>query len=781
MSKELDNLSEIQKGAVLHKDGPAMIIAGPGSGKTRVIANRISYLISNYKVSPERILAVTFTNKAAEEMRERCVALTGESGVNISTFHSLCVSLLRQYGKNVRVEPNFTIYDDSDQLRLVKRILKDMDKDPKKLPFKLTTLFGEISVSKNNKMNPAQYIKKEFGDPDGGLFSQTIFEIYERYEAELMNSNSLDFDDLLLKTVLLLENFEEVRDEIEKRFHYLLVDEFQDTNKLQLEISTLLTKEKKNLFVVGDPDQSIYSWRNAEPRNLLDFGKIFPNASIIKLDQNYRSTKSIITVADKLISNNTERFKRELWTGNEDGNDVVLVTARNPSAEAEFVTRELSFLKNKGIPAEEIAVMYRVNSQSRSMEDKLEDLKIPYRLIGALGFRERREVKDILAYISILINPNDEISLSRIINTPRRGISDATYSTLRKAYSSQSQYESILGYILSKPWQNDFAVNKRAESALSNFAVLITDLNHKVKVLNTEGLISEIIETSSYGTYLEEDPDYENRLRNVEELKIKAREISLDIEDPFYRTVEFVQKFALVSKVDDPLEVDNDSEDPEKITLITLHQAKGLEYSVVFIIGFEQGMLPHIRSLDDDKEMEEERRLCYVGITRAKERLYLTNCLNRITWNNLGKSMFSQSQIPSQFLSEIPSDLLKTADYNDSGSINYTSRKFRSEDYVKPERKRIAHNPSYSVSEVVQHKVFGRGIIISVNSENEEEELLIKFDGIDEAKLILPAFGSIHKEVEEKKSEGFDFLKDFEESESTTIKSDDDFSEYFDD
>ena len=781
MSKELDNLSEIQKGAVLHKDGPAMIIAGPGSGKTRVIANRISYLISNYKVPPERILAVTFTNKAAEEMRERCIALTSELGVNISTFHSLCVSLLRQYGKNVRVEPNFTIYDDSDQLRLVKRILKDMDKDPKKLPFKLTTLFGEISVSKNNKMNPAQYIKKELGAPDGGLFSQTIFEIYERYEAELINSNSLDFDDLLLKTVLLLENFKEVRDEIEKRYHYLLVDEFQDTNKLQLEISTLLTKEKKNLFVVGDPDQSIYSWRNAEPRNLLDFGKIFPNASIIKLDQNYRSTKSIITVADKLISNNTERFKRELWTSNEDGNDVVLVTARNPSAEAEFVTRELSFLRNKGISAEEIAVMYRVNSQSRSMEDKLEDLKIPYRLIGALGFRERREVKDILAYISILINPNDEISLSRIINTPRRGISDATYFTLRKAYLSQSQYESILGYILSKPWQTDFSVNKRAESALNNFAVLITDLNHKVKVLNTESLISEIIETSSYGTYLEEDPDYENRLRNVEELKIKAREISLDIADPFYRTVEFVQKFALVSKIDDPLEVDNDSEETEKITLITLHQAKGLEYSVVFIIGFEQGMLPHIRSLEDDKEMEEERRLCYVGITRAKERLYLTNCLNRITWNNLGKSMFSQSQIPSQFLSEIPPDLLKTADYNDSGSINYTSRKFRSEDYIKPERKRIAHNPSYSASEVVQHKVFGRGIIISVNSENDEEELLIKFDGIDEAKLILPAFGSIHKEVEESKSEGFDFLKDFEENESTIIKSEDDFSEYFDD
>ena len=775
MTKELDNLSEIQKEAVVHKNGPAMIIAGPGSGKTRVIANRVSYLISQHKVLPERILAVTFTNKAADEMRERCIALTNQPGVNISTFHSLCVSLLREYGTRINVEPNFSIYDDSDQLRLVKRILKDMNKDPKKLPFKISTFFSEISVAKNNKLTSSEYITSEQNNPDGALFSQTIYEIYDRYEKALRMANSLDFDDLLLKVVLLLENFQDVRDDIENRYQYLLVDEFQDTNKLQLEISRKLTEKNKNIFVVGDPDQSIYSWRNAEPRNLLDFEKLFPESSIIKLDQNYRSTKSIIAVADKLISNNTERFKRELWTGNKDGNDAVLITARNPSSEAEFVTRELSYLINKGISPEEIAVMYRVNSQSRSMEDKLEELRIPYRLIGALGFRERREIKDMIAYISVLINPNDEISLSRIINTPRRGISDATYLSFRQAFMSQSQYESILGYLLSRPWREDFKVNKRAESALNKFAEMISGLNHKVKVLGTESLISEIIETSGYGTYLEEDPDYDNRLRNIEELKVKAREISLNITDPFEKTIEFVQKFALLAKADDSPE----AEKIEKITLITLHQAKGLEYSVVFIIGFEQGMLPHIRSIDDPKEMEEERRLCYVGITRAKERLYLTNCLNRVTWNNQGKSMFSQSQIPSQFLSEIPNELLKTADYDDYGIINYTEKFFRQEDYVKPTEKRNDNNSNFYVSDIVTHKVFGKGIVVSMNSDNDEDELLIKFDEIDEPKLILPAYGSIHKEKQEQGNDkDFNFLKDFRSPKDSL---DDDFSDYFED
>lgn len=786
MSNELDTLSEIQKKAVQHKDGPLMVVAGPGSGKTRVIANRIAHLINHHQVPPERILAVTFTNKAAEEMRERCNVLTKEkNGANVSTFHSLCVLLLRNYGKHINVEPNFSIYDDSDQMRLVKRILKDMDKDIKSLPYKISTLIGEISVAKNNKLTPSQYVEEGMNS-EGATFSQSVFEIFDRYEKLLKFSNSLDFDDLLLKTAILLENFGEVRDEIEDRYHYLLVDEFQDTNKLQLDISKNLQLKRKNLFVVGDPDQSVYSWRHAEPKNLLDFGKLFPKAEIVKLDQNYRSTKSIITVADKLISNNKERFERELWTDNEQGNDVVLITARNPNSESEFVTRELNFLVKKGISPEEIAVMYRVNAQSRSMEDRLEELKIPYRLIGALGFRERREVKDVLAYLSILINPYDENSLARIINTPRRGISDATYDLIRRGFLDQTEYESVVEYIRSKPWKSDILLNKRAVTSLEKFLDLLEGLQAKAKVLSPENLISEVIKSSEYDKYLEDDPDYENRVRNVEELKIKARETSLDITDPFFRTVDFVQKFALVSKIDDPTIVgEQEDENVEKITLITLHQAKGLEYSVVFIIGFEQGMLPHSRSLDSLDEMEEERRLCYVGMTRAKERLYLTNCLQRVSWNDMGKTMFSQAQMPSQFLNEIPENLLKTADYTSSGSITYTNRKFKASDYEKPPPVRKAFSPNFSPSDVVRHKIFGRGIVVSVNKEHEEEEILVKFDELDETKLILPAFGSIHKEQsqsDEDPSQDFDFLRDWDGASRKKLpQNDDDFSDYFED
>ncbi len=487
-----------------------------------------------------------------------------------------------------------------------------------------------------------------------------------------------------------------------------------------------------------------------------------------------------------MISNNKERFERELWTDNEQGNDVVLITARNPNSESEFVTRELNFLVKKGISPEEIAVMYRVNAQSRSMEDRLEELKIPYRLIGALGFRERRVVKDLLEYLTLLINPYYENSLARIINTPRRGISDATYDLIRRGFLDQTEYESVVEYIRSKPWKSDILLNKRAVTSLEKFLDLLEGLQAKAKVLSPENLISEVIKSSEYDKYLEDDPDYENRVRNVEELKIKARETSLDITDPFFRTVDFVQKFALVTKIDDPTIVGvQEDENAEKITLITLHQAKGLEYSVVFIIGFEQGMLPHSRSLDSFDEMEEERRLCYVGMTRAKERLYLTNCLQRVSWNDMGKTMFSQAQMPSQFLNEIPENLLKTADYTSAGSITYTNRKFKASDYEKPSSIRKTFSPHFSPSDVVRHKIFGRGIVVSVNKEHEEEEILVKFDELDETKLILPAFGSIHKEQsqsDEDPSQDFDFLRDWDGASRKKLpQNDDDFSDYFED
>ena len=767
MNEKLDVLSEVQLKAINIKEGPAMIIAGPGSGKTKVIASRIATLINKHNVDPSNILAMTFTNKAADEMRERCESLTKCENINIFTFHSLSAFLLRRYGLKIGIDQNFTIFDDGDQLRVIKKVFKDANKDPKKLPFKASTLLNEISNFKNKNIRYHEVSNLEEND-----YSELISDFYKRYEVELKNSNALDFDDLLVRTSDLLNNSSEIRDMLEERYKYLLVDEFQDTNKIQMDISIKLSEKNKNIFVVGDPDQSIYSWRNAEPRNLLDFQKFFPGVEIIKLDQNYRSTKSIISVADELISHNDERFERELWTENIQGNQVVLVTAKNPKLEAEFVTREINYLIGNGYSPEQIAVMYRVNSQSRSMEDLLKEWNISYRLIGAVSFRERREIKDLLSYFSILINPNDEISLSRIINTPRRAISDKTFDLIRSAYGKQDKYSGLLNFILSKPWNENIKLTPRAVKGLEEFTNIISDLIGKIKKLNPEIMIQEILDKSKYLNYLEDDPDFDNRLRNIEELRIKAREIGFEIEDPFFKNMEFVQRFSLINN-DESINNSDSGVDSEKVTLITLHQAKGLEYSVVFIIGFEQGLLPHARSLENLSEMEEERRICYVGITRAKERLYLSNCSQRFTWNNSGKNMFSQTQLPSQFLSEIPGNLFKTAEYSNSGEIIFVDRKFDKKILNKNKDKKILNN-NFNVSDVVVHKVFGEGVILNISKENEEE-LLIKFEDYDKPKLILSAFGSLSKQIETNNQE-FDYLNGLNDS-----NSDDDFSEYFDD
>ena len=767
MNEKLDVLSEVQLKAINIKEGPAMIIAGPGSGKTKVIASRIATLINKHNVDPSNILAMTFTNKAADEMRERCESLTKCENINIFTFHSLSAFLLRRYGLKIGIDQNFTIFDDGDQLRVIKKVFKDANKDPKKLPFKASTLLNEISNFKNKNIRYHEVSNLEEND-----YSELISDFYKRYEVELKNSNALDFDDLLVRTSDLLNNSSEIRDMLEERYKYLLVDEFQDTNKIQMDISIKLSEKNKNIFVVGDPDQSIYSWRNAEPRNLLDFQKFFPGVEIIKLDQNYRSTKSIISLADKLISHNDERFERELWTENIQGNQAVLVTAKNPKLEAEFVTREINYLIGNGYSPEQIAVMYRVNSQSRSMEDLLKEWNISYRLIGAVSFRERREIKDLLSYFSILINPNDEISLSRIINTPRRAISDKTFDLIRSAYGKQDKYSGLLNFILSKPWNENIKLTPRAVKGLEEFTNIISDLIGKIKKLNPEIMIQEILDKSKYLKYLEDDPDFDNRLRNIEELRIKAREIGFEIEDPYFKNMEFVQRFSLINN-DESINNSDSGADSEKVTLITLHQAKGLEYSVVFIIGFEQGLLPHARSLENLSEMEEERRICYVGITRAKERLYLSNCSQRFTWNNSGKNMFSQTQLPSQFLSEIPGNLFKTAEYSNSGEIIFVDRKFDKKILNKNKDKKILNN-NFNVSDVVVHKVFGEGVILNISKENEEE-LLIKFEDYDKPKLILSAFGSLSKQIETNDQE-FDYLNGLNDS-----NSDDDFSEYFDD
>ncbi len=752
-TEKFNDLTKTQFEAVNHTEGPVLVVAGPGSGKTRVLAYRIYNLIKNHQVSTENLLAVTFTNKAAQEMRERCEnLLKGFSKLNIYTFHSLSAFLLRSYGSKIGIEPTFSIYDSDDQLRLVKRILKNLNRDPKLLPFKINTLISEISLAKNLKLSPTQYINK-FGDQNSSIgFNQNVFEMYQHYENELIQSNALDFDDLLLKTVTLLQNDEETRMMCEEQFKYLLVDEFQDTNKLQFEISTSLTKENKNLFVVGDPDQSIYSWRHADPNNVIDFNNFFKNSKIIKLDQNYRSTKSILSAADSLIANNSMRFDRELWTDNPDGSLVEIVTCQNPPNEAAFVSEQVVKLLSEGFSKEQIAVMYRVNAQSRNIEDHFQKLKIPHRLIGATSFRERREIKDILAYMSVLINPKDEISLLRIINTPRRGITDRTFNYLKQILLKEQKYNSVLEVILDHKSSVIDGLPSRAIKSIQKFSEILSDLLPQVNNQNPYILISNILDKIKYKEYIEADTDWENRWRNIEELKIKAKEIIDPNLDCLQNSLEFLSRFSLISKTDD---LDNEigvkeDDKQEKVTLITLHQAKGLEFDVVFILGLEQGILPHVRSFDDPSQMEEERRLCYVGITRAKKRLYLSKCLQRIPWSEMGKQQFPQSQVSSQFISEIPDQVSSQKSFRVSGNFSrFTKSSVKQNFDVLDKKINPQHvnqdNNLFHPSDVVDHKVFGKGIVISVEKSSGEEELIIKFDNISVPKRIIPSFGSLNK------------------------------------
>ncbi len=747
------HLTKAQLEAVNHTKGPVLVVAGPGSGKTRVLAHRIANLINNHDVLAENLLAVTFTNKAAQEMRDRCQNLLQSAfSLNIYTFHSLSSFLLRSYGSHIGIDSNFSIIDSNDQLRIIKRILKSLDKDPKLLPFKINTLISEISLAKNFKLSPSQYIKK-FGNQDSlGGFYQNIFEMYEYYEDELKRSNALDFDDLLLKTVTLLQNHEETRSICESKFKYLLVDEFQDTNKLQFEISTALTKDNKNLFVVGDPDQSIYSWRHADPNNVIDFDNFFTNAKVIRLDQNYRSTKSILSAADSLIANNNIRFDRELWTDNPEGSFVQIVTCLNPPNEASFVSEQVLKLLSEGFSEEQIAIMYRVNAQSRNIEDSFQQLKIPHRLIGATSFRERREIKDILAYVSILVNPKDENSLLRIINTPRRGITDSTFNYLKQIFLNESKYDSVIQVILDNNSSSLDGLSTRAKKSVQNFSEILSDLLTQVNNKNPDILISNILDTVKYKEYIENDTDWENRWRNIEELKIKAKEIINPNLDCLQNSLEFLSRFSLISKTDD---LDNEigikeSDNQKKVTLITLHQAKGLEFDVVFILGLEQGILPHVRSYDDPSQMEEERRLCYVGITRAKKHLYLSKCLQRIPWSEIGKQPFPQSQIQSQFISEIPDKVIEQKSFRIRGKyLNRNNPSVKKNFDMLDSKINSQNNESskilFNPSDVVIHKIFGKGIVISVEKSSGDEELIIKFDNISSPKRIIPSFGSLNK------------------------------------
>src|SRR5271166_3652236 len=639
----LKGLNPQQQAAVSHVEGPLLLLAGAGSGKTRVITHRIAHLVEAHHVPGPCILAVTFTNKAAEEMRERVYNLLG--GVNpregplVSTFHSFCVRLLRRDGARLAdirngFTPKFTIYDEDDQLAVIKSIFKGFGLDEKFMQYRAVTSW--ISHKKSGKTTPQEIYAASTDQKTSQLAS-----IYERYEAQLRQANALDFDDLLLEAVRLLAHDANLRYQINRRFEFVMIDEYQDTNRSQYELMRLLTEAHKNICVVGDEDQSIYGWRGADIRNILDFEHDFPNAAVIRLEQNYRSTKNILEAASAVVANNTERKGKWLWTDAGAGEKIGRFEAFDGEQEALFIADTIDKLLSAN-PAQRAAVLYRTNFQSRQIEEALRRYNRDYVVLGGFSFYQRAEVKDALAYLKAVISPQDSVSLLRIINTPARGIGKSTIEQIEQ-YGLQNELSvwSAIGRMLE---ENQFA--GRAESALRVFKTMMEELATAAAEGKVDGLLREILARTGYARMLEtdNDPEAESRLGNLNELVNAASEAAERGET----IAEFLDHAALVSDTDN-------LDERAPVSLLTLHNAKGLEFPIVFLAGMEEGLFPHMRSLDSKAAMEEERRLCYVGMTRSEKRLFLTSARYRRRFGG-GQQ---EATIPSRFLSEVPQALVQ--------------------------------------------------------------------------------------------------------------------------
>jgi DNA helicase-2/ATP-dependent DNA helicase PcrA len=639
----LSGLNPEQRRAVEHVEGPLLILAGAGSGKTRVITHRIAHLIACHRVYGPSILAVTFTNKAAGEMRERVLRLLGglpsSSGPVVSTFHSFCVRLLRRDGASLAaLRPGFTtsfhIYDDADQLALLKQVYKKLGLDDKALQPRAA--LSRISQAKNQKLSPEDLYRAS-ADPN----ATRLAAIYEHYQRALEAANALDFDDLLLEAVRLLRHDDAVRELWNRRIEFLMIDEYQDTNRPQYELMRLLSQAHNNVAVVGDEDQSIYGWRGADIRNILDFERDFPGAAVIRLEQNYRSTKTILEAASRVVAHNTARKGKNLWTDGPEGDPVCYFEAEDGEQEALFIADTIRKILAAD-PQSRVAVLYRTNFQSRQIEEALRRYSLPYKVVGGFSFYQRAEVKDILAYLHLLLNPRDDIALLRILNVPARGIGKTTAEHLEAiaARDRLSLWEAIHRAV------GQHALGARAEAALGAFARLIEELREAAQSLPPHELIALVIERTGYRQMLEAEgtPESESRLGNLEELVSAAA----DAAERGDSLQEFLDTAALVSDADD---IDENA----RVSLLTMHNAKGLEFPVVFIAGMEEGLFPHSRSIHDEAMLEEERRLCYVAMTRAMRRLYLTSARYR---RKYGGAPLEPCQ-PSRFLDEIPANLLE--------------------------------------------------------------------------------------------------------------------------
>lgn len=694
----LSGLNEPQREVVLSTEGPLLVVAGPGSGKTRVITHRIAHLVKDCNISPAHILAVTFTNKAANEMKVRLRALVGASSdsLTIGTFHAFSVRVLRADGQSIGISPNFIIFDGKDQERIVKRAIEVEGLDSRR--YSTASMLSMISLAKGQLFSP-----ELFAEQADGYFELTVLKVYRRYQKLLEENQALDFDDLLFKTVELFRTKPDILSKYQERYNYILVDEFQDTNPSQYELARLLSEKHRNICVVGDPDQSIYSWRSADPRNVQNFLKDYPEARTVALGQNYRSTKNILDAARGVISSN--HGKRELWTENETGEPITVIESQNESEEASFIAKELiRMVSAGGVRFKDCAVMYRTNAQSRVLEEAFLRFGLPYKLANGTRFYERSEVKDIISYLRLVYNQLDNSSLLRIINVPPRGIGQITLGRLMSSASSRGL--PLYQVIREISGSDNSGFTSRVCRSLIDFTDTVDELISLSGEADLLELFDRLVGRIGYQEYILKQADGDERWGNILELRTVVQEYS-DLS-PAEGLEAFLERSALVA------DIDGYDESADAVTLITLHQAKGLEFPVVFIAGVEEGLLPHVRSFDDPSQMEEERRLFYVGITRAKKRLYLTYTRRRTLMSS------SISAVPSRYLGDIPERLVTHS--LETATVTMSP---------------LTKLPDINPGDTVRHHQFGEGLVISCEPRKGDSELLIAFRGIGMKRLLL--------------------------------------------
>lgn len=721
-------LNPQQAEAVINTEGPMLIMAGAGSGKTKVLTCRVANLLQK-SVRPYRILAITFTNKAAAEMRERVNNMSGQAAKDVwlFTFHAFCARFLRmEIDKLPGYNKNFAIYDTDDTKKLIKDILKELNIDDNR--FSPNKILNKISEAKN-KLIDAEHFSQSIDSVD--FNDKKVAEVYERYQTQLKLNNALDFDDLLMLSIKLLQENKEVREKYQERFDYLLVDEYQDTNHVQYLLTKILAEKHRNICVVGDADQSIYGWRGADIQNILDFEKDYPDAKVIKLEQNYRSTQVILDAANAVIENNTGRKPKNLWTENKSGQEIVYFEAADNRDEARFIVEQIQNLQNtEHRKLSDMAILYRTNAQSRSFEEMLVKSGINYSIVGGLKFYERKEIKDIIAYLRVIFNPADSLSLLRIINVPKRGIGDASLAKIQAyaAANNVSLFEAV---------SNAAAIDglsSRFVSKLDDLAGIIFELMNLAGEAPVEDLIDRVLRDTGYLEELENErtPQAQSRIDNLHELISVAQEFAASEEEN--NLENFLAHVALVSDIDDT-ELGEDA-----ITLMTLHSSKGLEFPVVFLVGMEEGLFPHARTLMDETEIEEERRLCYVGITRAKEKLFLSSTKMRTIYGN------TVTYPPSRFLQEIPARLVKTIKRQERFSALENFKQVSEKYSARPQKPASTFNPHsfmpqkpaavaggtgtrFNTGDRVSHSKWGEGMVVSVKDSPDGQEVKVAFAG----------------------------------------------------